>query len=606
MSESIGKSTESSFVKDAVIDGKQLFQAVFAGFKELLREKDLLNRINVFPVADGDTGTNLAYTLRAIVDNSTVSDSAGETAQSMAEAALMGARGNSGLIMAQFMNGLSEGIGNAFTLDTSNFSKAVQLASQKARKAMAKPVEGTMITVIKEWADHCITYGQRVKNFKDLLTHSVEAAYESLRETPKKLKALKDAGVVDAGAKGFVAFLQGMAGFFKGGYQEIIDLPKMEPISLTFSDEDRQGQAVYRYCTEVLVRGEQLPLETFQNELAELGDSVIVAGSETLARIHIHTDTPADVAEYTRQNGTIVKQKVEDMKLQWEVLHKRQHSIALVTDSTCDLPQEIKDTYQIHMIPLRLFRDQLEYLDRITITPDHFYRLMDEKGEYPSSSQPDPQVIQSMYEFLSDHYESIISVHISSALSGTWSVCNNIAEQVAREKKTRISVVDSKAISGALGLQVLETAKDIEAGKGHEEVLSAIERRTKETKLFVSVATLKYMVRGGRVSPLKGIMAKLLNLKPIVSVNTEGETEIFGKAFSRRTVKKRIFNVISQMHAKKPIREYAIVHADAEDLACRFAEEAEAVIGKPPAYIMHISPIIALNAGKRAVAIVTV
>lgn len=603
MSESIGKSNRASFVKDAVIDGKQLFQAVFAGFKELLLERDLLNRINVFPVADGDTGTNLAYTLRAVVDNSTVSDSAGKTAQSMAEAALMGARGNSGLIMAQFMNGLSEGIGNAFTLDTSNFSEAVQLASEKARRAMAKPVEGTMITVIKEWADHCITYGKKVKNFKDLLSHSLEAAYDSLRETPKKLKALKDAGVVDAGAKGFVAFLQGMARFFKGG---VIDFPKMEPITITFSEEGHQGEANFRYCTEVLLRGEELPLEQLQEELEELGDSVIVAGSKTLTRIHVHTDSPADVVEYTRQSGTIVKQKVEDMKLQWEVLHKKKHSIALVTDSACDLPQEIKDAYQIHMIPLRLFRDQLEYLDRVTITPDHFYRLMDEKGEYPKSSQPDPQVIRSMYEFLADHYDSIISVHISKALSGTWSVCKNMADQVMEEKNTRISVVDSKTLSGALGLQVLETAKDIEAGKNHEEIISSIERRKKETKLFVSVATLKYMVRGGRVSPLKGFMAKLLNLKPIVSINTEGKSEIFGKAFNRRTVKKCIFNVISERHAKKPVSEYAIVHADAEDLAFEFADEAEKIIGYPPTYIMHISPIIALNAGKRAVAIVTV
>ncbi len=290
------------------------------------------------------------------------------------------------------------------------------------------------------------------------------------------------------------------------------------------------------------------------------------------------------------------------MLRQQEVVYRRKYPIALVTDSACDLPQELVDRYQIHRVPLTLSFGENQYLDRLTITADQFYNLLDQMPEYPRTAQPSPDLFRRLYSFLAAHYESIIAIHLSSRLSGTWNVSRLEAQ---RRDEKEITVIDSRHLSGSLGLLVLRAAEEIAAGRSHAEVVRCVEASRDKARIWVSVQNLKYMVKGGRVSPLKGVMGRLLNLKPIVSVDTEGKSVLYGKAFSRSANRRKILRMIAGFHDQSPLRYWAVVHAHAPALAESFARGVERLVGTPPIYQMDISPVVGVSAGIGAVAVVT-
>ena len=204
-------------MKISYLDGPRLYYAFMVGGNEVIKDQKYLNKINVFPVPDSDTGTNLASTMRSIAEGAVPNPSFYKTVHSMADMALSGARGNSGIIFAQFLYGISEEIKNVNRISTSSFGEIVKKAVQYAYRSVVSPVEGTMLTVMKDWAE--AVYQQRTKkrDFVELLSYSLQVTKKSLIETRYKLPVLTKAGVVDAGAKGFVDFLEGITNFIKKG-----------------------------------------------------------------------------------------------------------------------------------------------------------------------------------------------------------------------------------------------------------------------------------------------------------------------------------------------------------------------------------------------------
>jgi len=194
------------------LDGKRLYRVIHAGLQKVLAREDYLNKINVFPVPDNDTGTNMAYTLTAIEEGITDKspNQINEMSQKIADSALDGARGNSGVILAQFLLGFADAIQDKLTITTKQFSQAVEKACDYAYDALMEPREGTILTVIKDWSEYIRNHSDRIYDFSELLHNGLERAQESLKDTPKKLAVLKKAGVVDAGAQGFVYLLEGM------------------------------------------------------------------------------------------------------------------------------------------------------------------------------------------------------------------------------------------------------------------------------------------------------------------------------------------------------------------------------------------------------------
>ncbi len=587
-------------MKIRYLDGRRLYTAFLVGGSAVISDKNYLNKINVFPVPDSDTGTNLATTIRSISERARMSRSADATLQSIADAAIYGARGNSGLIFAQFLQGVSDQLRNVQKISTSTFGESVKKATHYAYTAIMSPVEGTMLTVMRDWAEAVYQQRDNKRDYAELLSYSLQIAKKSLAETPKKLAVLAKAGVVDAGARGFVDFLEGITNFIKKGRLKDLSKPDILWEELDAHVLTDREAVEHRYCSEALIIGEKIDVDGMKEKIRPFGSSAIVAGTSGKARIHIHTDNPSELFYQLKDFGSIIQIKADDMLKQYETSHARKTNIAVVTDSSCDLPQEVIDDLQIHVVPFHLsFGDSL-FLDKVTIQPDQFYTLLETHREHPKSAQPPLGSVQSLFSFLATHYESILAVHISDGLSGAFRLSQEAANVVQNKK---IDVLNSKHLSASLGLIVLRIAMAVRDGQTHEEILKAAEEWIGKTKIFVDVQTLKYMVRGGRVSPLKGFVAKVLNLKPIVSLDSEGKATASGKSFSRKSNMKKIVGMIKKMSEEQRLWNYSIVHAKNLERAKQYAQRLKQEIHRDPLYIMDISPVIGVHNGIGAVGI---
>lgn len=581
------------------IDGSRLFTAFLAGGNAVIADQDYLNTINVFPVPDADTGTNLASTIRSVVEGATPHRSLNETLRSMVDSALSGARGNSGLIFAQFLQGFQKGISNRSQLTTRTFSEGVISAVRYTYRSISTPVEGTMLTVMHDWAEAAHRYADKTGDFVELFMHALQAARQSLKDTPKKLSVLAKAGVVDAGARGFVDFLEGITHFMKSGRLRNLKPPPRIHGGSEIHAHTSWDKNEHRYCSEALLKGIDMPLERMRREISSLGNSVILAGFEEKARVHIHTDQPAAVFARLNRFGTIEQIKVDDMMKQHAASMQRRSGIALVTDSACDLPAEYLDQEQIHVIPFRIsFGDSL-FLDKLTVTAPQFYRMLQTNPSHPRSSQPAYGDVKNMLSFLTSHYDSVIAVTISSRLTGLFGTASKVAEECVEKP---IRVIDSKQLTGTEGLLVMRIAEAIRAGRSFEEISAEAVDWVSKLKILVDVNTLKYMVRGGRVSPLKGFMAKVLNLKPIISLD-DGAAVGFGKSFSRRRNMAKIIASVRKMAAERKVWKYALVHAQSPDRAALYAERLESLLGTAPAFVMDLSPVVGVHNGIGAIGI---
>ena len=586
------------------LTGKQFYYSFLAGAHKLFDHQGYINKINVFPVPDADTGTNLASTFRSIIDSTKPTANLKETADAMADAALQGARGNSGIIFAQFLLGLSSEMKANEKMDVKQFSIAVKRAVGYTYEAINEPVEGTMITVIREWADYLNTIKDKVDDFKNLLSESIQKATQSLQETKEKLEVLKKANVVDAGAKGFVVFLEGIVEFFKKGELKQI-VQNREEVLAADMGEIPHDHFTHRYCTEALIRSDKLDRPAINKLLKSFGDSVVIAGSTQKARIHVHTDQPAALFEQLSSYAQIENQKVEDMVQQDRIVHHRKYSIALVTDSTADLPESLYEQYQIHLVPLVINIDGSQYLDKITITPTEFYSRLVKAKKQPTTSQPTTQEFINKYNYLATHYDSIVAVNISNELSGTYQNSLIAAKTVSERTGKKISVIDTRTTSGALGLIVLRLAKAIESGYTHEQLVDAAEKWVKQTRILVSIKTLKYFIRGGRVSRTRGFFARLLNLKPIISVDEMGKSVLFDKSFSRQGSVNKVLQLIRETVQKNKIWEFSVIYSNLEEkqFAEWYSRKIADIIGKDPVFIDSISPVVGASAGIGTVAV---
>ncbi len=579
------------------LDGKQLYYSFLAGAQRIFEHQQLLNKINVFPVADADTGTNLASTMRSIMDAIIPTENLKQTAVALADAALIGARGNSGIIFAQFLYGFSNEINPNEALTVQSFAESVKKAVAYAYDAIANPVEGTILTVIKDWAEYIYLLKDTFDDFTRLLVEGYRKALESLAATTGKLEVLSRAHVVDAGAKGFVYWLEGFMDFFTMGAEKAM---RRNIEVETVSDEivEMPHDVInFRFCTEALISGNFLDKHKIRNFIQHCGDSLVVAGSQNKVRVHIHTDYPAEVFSQLQQFGSITYQKVDDMVMQNEIQFNRKYKVALVTDSACDLPKSFIDEYQIHVVPLSVHFGESYFLDRLTINPPQFYAMQEKSAVNASSAQPASKEFQNKFEYLSTHYDSIIGIHLSKALSGTWSSSEKGSRDVVSRTGKSIDVLNSNTLTAGLGLIVLRAAKALENGATHEDLVRKVEEWKSKSIVRVSVTTLKYIVRSGRVSPLKSFVAKMLDLKPVIAIDEEGKATLFSKSFSEKGSMKKVFQSITKVSRGKKIWGYAITHANNPAAAQWYAVEMEKLTGMKPVFIDHASPALAANTG---------
>lgn len=587
------------------LDGKTLYYSFLAGAQKIFENQVQINKINVFPVADADTGTNLASTMRSIVDTPIPTDDLRVTVAALADAALTGARGNSGIIFAQFIYGFSTELQKQATISVDTFAEALRTAVTFAYEAIANPIEGTMITVIREWAEFIYILKDTINDFIELLAKAYQKALESLDATTEKLEILAKSKVVDAGAKGFVVFLQGIVEFVKAG-----EIRKMitgrDTVVIADSEIVSHEIITFRYCTEAMLSLDDkrsIDLSNVRKSIAHMGDSMVVAGSPRKMRVHIHTDQPSKVLKVLNRYGSISFQKVDDMVMQHEIASNPHHPIAFVTDSTCDIPQELIEKYQIQVIPLSIHFGETYFLDRLTMLPSQFYKMLDKSSVYPTTAQPPYKEFFNKYSYLASHYQSIIGLHISAAMSGTWSNSSKAAHTVSVQSGKPITVLNSKRLTCGLGLIVLRAAEALEQGMTHNELTTMIPEWSLNTKMFVSSKSIKYMVKSGRLSYTKGLIGKLLNIKPIVTVNDEGTTDTFGKPFTEKGSRFLIMESVKKMAGKRKIWGYAISHAQNIVTANWYKEQMIQITGMDPLFINDASPVLVTNVGPGVVAL---
>ncbi len=583
------------------IDGKQLYQSFLSGAHRIFENQRVLNKINVYPVADADTGTNLASTMRSIIQISQPDVNLKTSAVSIADAALTGARGNSGIIFAQFLYGFSNELAAKETITVKDFAESMSNAVGYAYEAIANPMEGTILSVIKDWAEHLCHMKDSWDDFKTVLVDAFDKATESLKETSEKMKELTRTEVEDAGAKGFVYFLEGMLDFFKTGRQ--VSEETLASDEVVEEDVISHDVITYRYCSEALITGEHLDKHKIKELISGFGDSLVIAGSPQKIRIHIHTDTPWLLFVELGKLGNIMAQKVDDMVMQNVIASTTGNRVALATDSSCDIPQELIEKYRIHVVPLSIHFGETFYLDGITMKPEQFNKMLDTAPVYPSTSQPAFKEFYNRFNYLATHYQSLISINISSKLSGTWQNSLNAARKVAEQTGKKIDVVDSRRLTSGMGLIILRAAEALEQGMTHDELIAEVPGWIDKTRILVTTKTLKYMVKSGRVSNTKGFIGNLLNLKPVVDVANDGTIKSFGKPFTLKQSMRLVMKEFEKILKDRRVWGYAISHASDLKTAEWYAERMEKLTGEPPLFIHNASPALVANVGLGVVGI---
>ena len=577
------------------LDGNRLSRATRAGAQWLIRQQNVLNDINVFPVPDGDTGTNMAFTMRSIFErmDGLRNRSVGEVCSHIADAALMGARGNSGAILAQFFQGLAEQLKHHRSISTETFAQAVQTATDWARAAVLEPREGTILTVMQDWATgvrECVTQ----KNcFAELLEATLAHARESLRRTPEKLAVLRESGVVDAGAQGFVYLLEGVLHFIRKGklddWAEDVTEQTHEA-HISHHPEDIR----YRYCTECLVEGEQLDLAAIRAALTPLGDSLIVAGSARKVRIHIHTDSPVLLFRTLDPMGVVSGHKADDMRVQHaDASRAKQTDMTVVVDSACDLPQTMLDEWGIHVIPCRLNFGNQEYVDGVSMDSPMFYAKLAESPHHPKTSQPIPADFERMYAHVMSHYRHAFSIHIPEMYSGTF----QSAQRAAAQYGNRVTVVDAGGVSIGSGLLALNVARRIREGWPQEAVTKALLKDVENLHLYVALPTMSFLVKGGRVSRTKGLVGQLLNVRPILQFAERGEIKPVAKAIGRQDVYEVMVQDIARMIGTRKGAQMAIGHGNVPEVAKRLSEQFQTLFSPSECITTELSAALSVHGG---------
>ncbi|HDY6565087.1 TPA: fatty acid kinase catalytic subunit FakA [Staphylococcus aureus] len=319
------------------INGKLFADMIIQGAQNLSNNADLVDSLNVYPVPDGDTGTNMNLTMtsgREEVENN-LSKNIGELGKTFSKGLLMGARGNSGVILSQLFRGFCKNIESESEINSKLLAESFQAGVETAYKAVMKPVEGTILTVAKDAAQAAIEKANNTEDCIELMEYIMVKANESLENTPNLLAVLKEVGVVDSGGKGLLCVYEGFLKALKGEKVEA-KVAKIDKDEFVHDEHDFHGvinteDIIYGYCTEMMVRfgknKKAFDEQEFRQDMSQFGDSLLVINDEEIVKVHVHTEYPGKVFNYGQQYGELIKLKVENMREQHrEVIRKEQHT----------------------------------------------------------------------------------------------------------------------------------------------------------------------------------------------------------------------------------------------------------------------------------------
>ena len=334
------------------INGLILAEMIDLGSKNLAKNAEKINALNVFPVPDGDTGTNMNLSMSSGAKETAanVVENIGELGKSFSKGLLMGARGNSGVILSQLFRGMSQHIADKKEVNAKEFAEAIQNGVSIAYKAIIKPVEGTILTVAREAAEAGLKAAENSDSVVEVMEAIYAEAQASLKRTPDLLPILKEVGVVDSGGQGLVCVYQGFVAALKGEKIEGLESVETNVVDMQFEDDHDMDfmspeDIVYGFCTEFTVRLDKekkdFNEDKFREDMSKFGDSLLVISDSEYVKIHVHTETPGDVFNYGQQYGELIKIKSDNMREQHREVLRKQEAKQATT------PKELKEQAMI-------------------------------------------------------------------------------------------------------------------------------------------------------------------------------------------------------------------------------------------------------------------
>jgi DegV family protein with EDD domain len=438
------------------------------------------------------------------------------------------------------------------------------MGSEAARQALSEPREGTILSVIDAFADGLRPAGP-VDDVAAWFGPALARARQALADTPTQLAVLQRAGVVDAGAQGFVDLLEGIAAFIAdrrtvecdaGAEDRLADLEAAQAHEqLLEADPD------HRWCSECLLLGGGLDRAGLRAAVGELGAScVVIAGSQTRVRLHAHVEDPQALFALAARFGRVESTKADDMHAQARTAAGGGR-VAIITDSSADLPKGIAEALNIHVVPLRLNFGDEDYLDKVGLTPSEFYRKLREEVVLPRTSQPAPGDFRRQFEFLLSHHPALVYLGVSRAVSGTIQSAETAA---ARGHPERTNVFDSANAAGGLALLAIAAGEAAQRGGDVASILAMLEPLRAQTLTWAMTRDLTMAVRGGRVPAWGKWLVQGLGLTPVAKVTPAGKLSLAGGLVGRRHVPERFARYVARRVDRARRWRVIVGHCDAE------------------------------------------
>lgn len=564
---------------------QQFTNALLSATTNVINARTVLNEMNVFPVADSDTGNNLVFLMKSL-QNSLMKDHGDvkELLSDLALSAFKGARGNSGMIFANYINGIEKNY-HTRTNVLDDLRSAFYYGVNQAYDAVLDPQEGTILSVMKD-------YSNAIFNKTITLDEALSIAHESLIKTKEIHPVLRENQVIDAGAKGFYLFISGMTQSLLEA--TVIETQVEEQLYHDDLSENLTSKPEFKYCFEVTIN-KNYSLSEINGYIKTLGDSIVVASSGDSTKIHIHTDYPSLVINKVQELGEVTNLKVENMNEQYYG-SSNINDIAIVTDSIADLPQSVIDSNtNVYVLPLSILVNDLEHYDKVTITNEEVIGLANNPAYSVSSSMVNEYQVSELITRLEENYKSVLFISVASKLSGTYQLINN----TLRKYKGSLNayVVDSLQNSVAQGLLVEYAIDLINEDKDFNEIVEEIEKAKRRTSIYVLVSDLNPMIKSGRVPSKLGNFLKKIKLLPIITLSETGEGKLINFAFSKRQVQNKILK--KALSKSVAIEKLAIGYTTTPDNS-RVWEKYLIDKNLKVDYVVKTSSIIALSAGDNA------
>jgi hypothetical protein len=543
---------------DHAVTAPTLRRALISGAQRVIAGRDRLNRINVFPVADGDTGNNLAFTLGGLLNGALRQRSGhlGALLQRVGEEAIDGARGNSGAILAQFLHGIAEHAHAHPVLDAADLAAAVGHGARQARAALSDPVEGTILSVIDRFAEALAVAGDAAHATPRLaFAHALGEARTALARTPEQMPLLRMAGVVDAGAQGFVDLLEGIAEYVDGG-----------PRALRL----------------------RVPL----------------ASGAARLRVHAHIGAPQALFDTCAGFGAVEGMKADDMLLQSRSAGSRQ-AVAIVTDSAADLPEAVLQAHPLHVVPLRVNLDGRDYLDKVGLGTSAFYRRMAAARDLPRTSQPPPGDFRRVFEFLRAHHADVVYVGLSRAVSGTLQAAEHAAGRI---EGGGVRVFDTVNAAGGQALLAWRAAELAASGADAGTILRELERLQPLTLTWAMARDIRHAVRGGRIPAWAAPAVRFSGLTPVARMRGDGTLGIAGGLIARARAPEA-FAAYAAKRALRTVRNGAprwraiVGHCDAAEDGQRTLDVLRRRLDLVESHLVETGPAVGAHAGRGALVV---